>query len=308
MELTLTSDALSRTIKFNAEKGNRPFLPSRESEYFAILFFVDGECRIGGLGNMPKGETETHFAPFMLCLGAGDRPDIEYSGETVYSVIFSPSFINVNMTSERMADSDWEELSHKHGLFELSPFMEQRASLKIIGTNDDETALYISLLDGAISATALTEDICWSCRIRAELMDILTGLEMQYEYQAFSDRDNAHNFCVWRNMLSYLHLGLGKNCNTSDICQKFGVNRNKLQKIFRSYTGKSFYGCVKEIKLEHAKKYLEFTDLSHGEIALRLGFSTSPHFYRFFREETGESPHSYRKHAVKERKEAFAAR
>ena len=91
-----------------------------------------------------------------------------------------------------------------------------------------------------------------------------------------------------------------------EVCRIFGINKNKLQVIFRRYSGLSYHDFIKQARVERAQSYLAFTGLKLSEIAFRLGFSTEQHFYRFFKRETGEAPADFRKSTVKGRKDAFA--
>ena len=47
--------------------------------------------------------------------------------------------------------------------------------------------------------------------------------------------------------------------------------------------------------LDAAKKLLDTTAMSVGEIAEELGFSYPNHFTRLFKSKTGQSPQQYRK-------------
>jgi AraC-like DNA-binding protein len=108
-------------------------------------------------------------------------------------------------------------------------------------------------------------------------------------------------------MVIHIHSDLMHPCRIEEICKRFGINKNKLQHIFRIYSGVSYHDCVSNARRERAQYYLAFTEIPLSEIAYRLGFTSEQHFYRFFRREAGISPLEFRRTAVAQRKEAFAA-
>ena len=137
-------------------------------------------------------------------------------------------------------------------------------------------------------------------------MDILTGLETQYAHMMQATWDNSLTFMTYRNIVIHIHGDLMNPCRIEEVCRRFGINKNKLQVIFRRYSGVSFYDFIKKARLERTQSYLAFTELSLSEIASRIGISTEQHFYRFYKRETGMAPAEFRKTIVAGRKDAFA--
>ena len=307
MQLTRTSDKLRRTILFNAARGVAPFSAPMGTGYFSLIF-IRGGCgsitirlRDGGEASVPL------HAPMAVCLRDDEAVVQAPQGGEVYNLVFSPTFINVNMKSHLLAEEVYIHLAAVHHLFTLAPFMETNPELKCLAMNDEQMAAYFVFCDSAVRAMEEENpDNCWSCRIRACLMDILTGLETQYAHRRRAMEDNSVTFTTYRDMVLYMYADLSHPCRIEQICRRFGVNRNKLQQIFRTYSGLTYYDFMKKARLERAQSYLAFTGLRLSEIACRLGFSTEQHFYRFFRRESGKSPYDFRKTAVTGRKAAFA--
>ena len=309
MQLTRTSEKLKRIILFNAERGEVPFTPPVDSGYFSLILLKSGEGTL--TVNSQTGEalsyTVTADNPMALCLRDGETVIGSLKNCDVYNLVFSPTFINVNMRPAVMEQGVYEILAETYHLFRLAPFMETHTELKRIDMTEEQMDAYFRICDATVAAMEEGDpDKCWSCRIRAGLMDILTGLEAQYTHKIESRRDNSLTFATYRNIVIHIHGDLMHPCRIEEVCRSFGVNKNKLQVIFRQYSGASFYDFIKRARLERAQSYLAFTDLKLSEIAFRLGFSTEQHFYRFFKRETGEAPADFRKSTVKGRKDAFA--
>ena len=312
MQLTRTSEKLNRTILFNAERGEIPFTPPADSGYFSLILIRSGEGTL--TVNSQTGEvltyTVTAETPMAICLRDGETMSYTANdGEPwdVYNLVFSPTFINVNMRPAVMEQGVYEILAETYHLFRLAPFMESHADLKCIDMTPEQMDTYFRICDAAVAAIEEEDpDKCWSCRIRANFMDVLTGLEAQYSHKIEAKRDNSLTFATYRNIVICIHGDLMHPCRIEEVCRRFGVNKNKLQVIFRRYSGLSYYDFIKEARVERAQSYLAFTGLKLSEIAFRLGFSTEQHFYRFFKRESGIAPADFRKMTVAGRKEAFA--
>ena len=309
MQLTRTSEKLNRTILFNAERGDTPFTPPADSGYFSLILIKSGEGTL--TVNSQTGEalsyTITADNPMALCLRDGETVIGSLKNCDVYNLVFSPTFINVNMQPAVMEQGVYEVLAETYHLFRLAPFMETHTELKHIDMTEEQMDAYFRICDATVAAMEEEDpDNCWSCRIRAGLMDILTGLEAQYTHKIEGRRDNSLTFATYHNIVILIHGDLMHPGRIEDVCRIFGVNKNKLQVIFRRYSGLSYHDFIKQARVERAQSYLAFTGLKLSEIAFRLGFSTEQHFYRFFKRETGEAPADFRKSTVKGRKDAFA--
>ena len=307
MQLTRTSNKLKRTILFNAERGGTPFFAPPHTGYFSLILIRQA---VGYITIDTKSGARVSFPiqhPMAICLRDDESVTFSMTDGDIYNVVFSPTFINVNMRPSVLEEEVYAVLAETHHLFRLAPFMEVRADLKCIPMNTEQMDTYFQKCDSAVSALAEEDpDNRWSCRIRAFFMDILTGLETQYAHMMQAAWDNSLTFMTYRNIVIHIHGDLMNPCRIEEVCRRFGINKNKLQVIFRRYSGLSYHDFIKKARVERAQSYLAFTGLKLSEIAFRLGFSTEQHFYRFFRREAGVAPAVFRQAAVADRKAAFA--
>ena len=106
MKLTRTSDKLKRTILFNAERRKFPFVPPIDSGYFTLILIKSGK---GILTLQCKSDETDSFpvsAPMAICLRDGEALTCTATDDEpwdVYNMVFSPTFINVNMQPAVMA-------------------------------------------------------------------------------------------------------------------------------------------------------------------------------------------------------------
>lgn len=75
---------------------------------------------------------------------------------------------------------------------------------------------------------------------------------------------------------------------------KLCITPNYLNEIVKSITGNTAKQIIQSRILLEAKKLLLYSSLSVSEIAIRLNYETTSYFIRFFRNQTGRTPLSYR--------------
>ena len=77
------------------------------------------------------------------------------------------------------------------------------------------------------------------------------------------------------------------------LCAELGMTRWTLRRRLAE-EGTTFKALSAEVKLREARRLLEGTELSLGEVSGQLGFNSQSAFSRFFRQEAGEAPLRYR--------------
>jgi len=72
------------------------------------------------------------------------------------------------------------------------------------------------------------------------------------------------------------------------------VSREHLCRVFRTETGATPAETVRRVRIENAKRLLQSTKLTIGQVAERTGFSDPKHFAHCFREVARQTPSAYR--------------
>ena len=80
-----------------------------------------------------------------------------------------------------------------------------------------------------------------------------------------------------------------------DVAYHVGMSRSYITKQFRKETGKSINEYITESKIRDAKRLLRYSDMTYGEIAALLAFSSQAYFQTVFKKETGMTPGEYRR-------------
>lgn len=117
-------------------------------------------------------------------------------------------------------------------------------------------------------------------------------------YQTYSQFSSYDNGLDYAPILRYIQSHY-TTVTLPELSRIFHYSVPYLSKIIKENTGSTFSVIVKKLKMKIATDLLEKTDSSIEEIATKVGYNSSDHFYRVFSEFYGTSPTKYRKECRK---------
>lgn len=79
------------------------------------------------------------------------------------------------------------------------------------------------------------------------------------------------------------------------VADHIGINPTYLSAFIKEQVGETFLNYVLNLRMERAKEYLQTTNLSLQEIAVRIGYANSGVFLRVFKKKYGLTPGAYRR-------------
>ncbi|MBX7153183.1 AraC family transcriptional regulator [bacterium] len=97
-----------------------------------------------------------------------------------------------------------------------------------------------------------------------------------------------------KNFLQLIRSGEDRLWNVQDYADALHVHPNYLSSIVKAETGKTVKQWVHEKLTAEAKALLKNTRLTVTEIAHQLSFDDVSNFNRFFKSQTGKTPHAFR--------------
>ncbi len=98
-----------------------------------------------------------------------------------------------------------------------------------------------------------------------------------------------------KELLAFIQSCYTDKITLQDLARQFHLSEKYISRYFKEHFYLTFSDYVNHLRLTHAKRLLETTELSITEIALRSGFSNVSYFIRTFKTCYGNSPLKYRK-------------
>lgn len=103
-----------------------------------------------------------------------------------------------------------------------------------------------------------------------------------------------HGDEVVKEVQAYMEKNLQEKITVSELSHRFAISRRNFDRRFIKATGNTPLEYVQRVKMESAKKALENTRKTIGEVMYEVGYSDNKAFREVFRKITGMSPLEYR--------------
>lgn len=97
------------------------------------------------------------------------------------------------------------------------------------------------------------------------------------------------------NIKGFLDENYSKKINLDDLSNKFYINKNYLNRIFKEKFGITITHYVSQVRITKSKELLRFTDKTIENIAIECGFDGANYYCRVFKKIEGITPREYRK-------------
>ncbi|MCJ7729517.1 MAG: substrate-binding domain-containing protein [Sedimentisphaerales bacterium] len=95
--------------------------------------------------------------------------------------------------------------------------------------------------------------------------------------------------------LQFIHQNAKRLIQVDDVIKDLSVSRRSLHDKFMKTLGRSVYDEIKRVRIDLISQMLLETDLSISDIAFSLGYDSTNHIARYFKQKMGVSPLDYRK-------------
>lgn len=93
---------------------------------------------------------------------------------------------------------------------------------------------------------------------------------------------------------TFLHDNFRGKISLDTVSQNVGVSKYYLHRLFKEINGKTLQEYLTDIRLQNAKKQLQYSKDPIAEIAMDSGFENSAYFSNVFKKHTGISPTQFR--------------
>lgn len=94
--------------------------------------------------------------------------------------------------------------------------------------------------------------------------------------------------------IQYIENNFYRNISLEEVSQSVHMNTAYFSTMFKKQTGRKYIDYLTDLRMEKARNLLENTDLKIGNIAMMVGYSSTKHFARVYKEKYGVTPGSSR--------------
>lgn len=299
---TIIKSDVSRTVLIETHYLARLEQKHLSNDCFSIIIFKTGSV------TAKIQNTDCHIqAPAILCLDEIKKLTILSNSSSEVKIIkFDPRFLNINMHISTLRSSRYKHLCEQHAFFQLSPFLTDNIGKICIRLSEDT----LNKIETSFNSLAKNLDEqrgwYWSCRARSYFIDIVNIIERIYHNFYI---DEPYDVCIkvaisseFKCLLSYINNHLEEKQTLELLYEKFRINKNQIENLFKEYLNTTFYEYLRNRRYEEAAYYLRFTELDGEQIASRIGLSSSQNFCKFFKSMSGMTPNKFRKETVTKRK------
>lgn len=136
-------------------------------------------------------------------------------------------------------------------------------------------------------------DNLWILRVRYFINSILFFAAADFyrnfrQYELYSDPLVA-------KVATYFWENLGDDITLESVLKRFSVNKNILNDAFNKEVSMSCMAYLEHLRVNLAKKYLQYDEESISEISQICGYQDTNYFTKVFKKHTGQTPSEYRK-------------
>ena len=136
-------------------------------------------------------------------------------------------------------------------------------------------------------------DNLWILRVRYFIMSLLFIPTADFyinwrQYELYKDSLVA-------KVSSYFWDHLNEEITLESVLKRFSVNKNTLNDAFNNEVSMSCMAYLEDLRVNRAKKMLQFGDETVSEISQICGYDDTSYFSKVFKKHTGQTPSEYRR-------------
>ncbi len=179
--------------------------------------------------------------------------------------------------------------AYRGAIAEHCPDLELKQNIFCIGEKSLTCAGGASTLDMMLQLIALTSDgrIANWVADRLVCSSFRTGQEDQGATEFVHMRERNSKLA---KAIRVMQSRLEEPVSAQEIAVLTGVSMRQLERIFKAHMATSPKAFYVKLRLEHARRLLQQTELPLIEIAIASGFQSQSHFSRLYRKQFGVSP------------------
>ena len=139
--------------------------------------------------------------------------------------------------------------------------------------------------------------------LKKELYEFFSLITERHVSSVLNEEDYKNQFKrldTFNSIVEYINDHYSEDLNVTALANRFFISPSYFAHLFKKKSGKSVIEYINEVRITHAKSFLEKDDTSIGSIALLVGFGDINYFSRKFKELVGMTPTEYKKSCFKQ--------
>jgi len=269
---------LSRQFQVEVFDANRHFKVSypHRHDFFEVLFLTKGSGFHVIDSSKYKIEPNTVF--FM---SPGQAHKIEFSSDIEgYIFIFTSEFYLINK-------------NNNNRLLEFPFFFTiNQDNPPLIFSDENDAKFLIQLFTQAIVVTTKSDSPNMEL-LRSLLDTILNYCASLYKSDEYELSTGKGHLLVKR-FFQLVEENYQNNLSVNQYAEKLNITSNHLTQTIRQLTGRTSNDILQSKQILEIKRLLIHTNLTVTQIADQLNFTDQSYFTKFFKKNTGITPHKFR--------------
>lgn len=136
-------------------------------------------------------------------------------------------------------------------------------------------------------------DNLWILRVRYFIISILFTAVADF-YRNWR-QDEIYSNPLVAKVTQYFWNNLDREITLASVLKRFSVNKNTLNDAFNSEVSMSCMAYLENLRVNNAKKELQFSSCSVSEVSQMVGYSDTNYFSKVFKKHTGMTPSEFQK-------------
>ena len=165
---------------------------------------------------------------------------------------------------------------------------------------DDYTAEISGYVKAAVNANKRGAP-GWEMEVIGLLSIIFARLKGKEFFVEINDPERENKF--EKNVIEYIKEHFCEQITSTSVANALYINNSYFCRLFKQSFNCCFSDYLLTYRIAKAKLYLNSTDMSISDVALKTGFNSFSYFSKAFKNETGKTPSEYRE---KKRRSASA--
>lgn len=269
---------LSRQFQVEIFDANRHFKVSypHRHDFFEVLFLTKGS----GYHVIDSSKYKIE-PPTVFFMSPGQAHKLEFSSDIEgFIFIFTPEFYLINKTNNNR-------------LLEFPFFFTiNQDNPPLVLEQNDKAQFITQLFTQAINEVAKADDLNMEL-LRALLDTLLNFCATLYKSEAYELSTGKGHLLVKR-FFQLVEENYQNNLSVNEYAEKLNITSNHLTQTIRQLTGRTSNDILQAKQILEIKRLLVHTSLTVTQISDQLNFTDQSYFTKFFKKNTGITPHKFR--------------